>query len=213
VELNGPARFPYRFPPPTGRVTPRARFGARARFGSPHVDGAGVAVSTAESVVVMWLPFFTRCEVCLRRAASQGLAQRLGLPAGKQHGLLVRGMELAVVHRLRPLRVVAIGQLAAPVGAIAAALGDGFGRLPAREQPEDLPPAALVDLRSLPVAPCQHVGAEAPSKLYSSHASTYNIPTGLVIRPGGREQIRHGNAERPLHLKASVALHRGDTAR
>ena len=89
----------------------------------------------------------------------------------------------AIAHCRGTVRVVALGQLADPIGRIAGALGHLARRLPAREQPEDLPPAALMGLMLAAIASLsfirREVGVEGdifwhPLILQHSHRIPYH---------------------------------------
>jgi GTPase SAR1 family protein len=66
---------------------------------------------------------------------------------------------VAIAHAGWAFGVIALGQLANPIGRIAGALCDLAGTLPPREQPEHLPPAAFVRLLRLAIAPLLRIKA------------------------------------------------------
>lgn len=71
---------------------------------------------------------------------------------------------LPVDHAGGVLLVVALGELANPVGRVAGALGHCASGLAACQQPEDLPPRPFVGLFGCPVALFQFVDAQVVSK-------------------------------------------------
>ncbi len=101
--------------------------------------------------------------------AAERLAQLFQLRAGEQQWRAPRPRVLPVDHALRPLGVVALGDLADPVARVAGALRHQLRGLAAREQPEDLPPTALGGLMRPPIAGRQFVCGQVGNKLYSSH--------------------------------------------
>src|SRR5258708_31008045 len=102
----------------------------------------------------------------------------------------------AIVHARRAVGVVAFGELADPVRRIAGDRGHRNGGVALTEQPEDLPPAALVWLFRHPIAALQFVEAQVSFEMnLSGHAPIVQPPrskpydTGSFTAP---VQLRHG---------------------
>jgi len=82
-----------------------------------------------------------------------------------------------MVQRLGPLLGVAAHQLADPGARIARTLGDCRRRLPLGQEPEDLPPTALVRFFGCPGAPLELVHLPVGFQAHaSSHAPILQRP-------------------------------------
>ncbi len=75
------------------------------------------------------------------------------------------GRMLPVAHARRSFGVVPFGHLADPIRRVASALRHRLGGLPAREEPQNLPPTALMGLFGRPIAPLQLVDTEVGSQM------------------------------------------------
>ncbi len=101
---------------------------------------------------------------------------------------------LAIDHPGGAFTVVALGELPNPVARVARAFGNHWRRLAPCQQPEDLPPTALVRLAGLPIALFQFVNAQVRSKMNTSHAPDSTILTTELL-----SQIPHA-------LQVAIAL-------
>jgi hypothetical protein len=85
-----------------------------------------------------------------------------------------------VLHPGGPLLVVALGDLADPVGPIANHARQFGGGVPLGEQPQDLPPGALVGLFRRAVAPLKLVDAQVSLEVnVSGHGEILPPPTRI----------------------------------
>src|SRR5712691_4276709 len=82
-----------------------------------------------------------------------------------------------IVHALRALGVVALGELADPIGGIARHRRHLYGRVSLAEQPEDLPPTALIGIVRAAIASLQfsHTQMRVEMKM-SGHAAILQYP-------------------------------------
>src|SRR6266851_8806807 len=84
----------------------------------------------------------------------------------------------AIVHARRALGVVALGELADPVGRIPGHSCDLHGGVPLAEQPEDLPPAALIGFFGRPQAALELIDAQVGLEVNTSgHAPILQPPS------------------------------------
>src|SRR5258708_38776231 len=84
----------------------------------------------------------------------------------------------AIVHAGRPFSVVAFGELPDPVGRIPGHCRDLHGGVPLAEQPEDLPPAALIGFFGRTIAALALVDAEVRLEMDGSgHAPIVQPPS------------------------------------
>src|SRR5258708_35090932 len=126
----------------------------------------------------------------VRRRTGQRLAQLLLLLAGEHAGGTPRRRVLFVHHTGGPFSVVAFGDLPNPRAGVAGTLGNILGQLSSGQQPEDLPPRALMRLMRRSIALLQLVDAQVRRQPYPSHAPILSGPSRIPYKLLGRDGDR-----------------------